>query len=91
MDAAAVNRTDTGLRSAEYFISRFFTGLLQPKRKIPGTELAGEVEEVGAAVTEFKVGDHVFGVSASTAGAHAQFVCLPETAPLAHKPTGMTF
>src|SRR5687768_11080082 len=89
--ATTVNRTDTGLRSAEYFISRFLTGLLRPKRKIPGTELAGEVDAVGPAVTEFKVGDHVFGVSASTAGAHAEFVCLPVSAPLAHKPTGMTF
>ena len=89
--ASTVNRNDTGLRSAEYFISRFFTGLLRPKRKIPGTELAGEVEEVGPAVTEFEVGDHVFGVSASTAGAHAEFVCMKESAPLAHKPTGMTF
>ena len=89
--ATAVNRTDTALRSAEYFISRLITGLLRPKRKIPGTELAGEVEAVGPAVTEFKVGDHVFGVSASTAGAHAEFVCLPESAPLAPKPTGMTF
>ena len=89
--ASTVNRTDTGLRSAEYFISRFVTGLLRPKRKIPGTELAGEVEAVGAAVTGFEVGDHVFGVSARTAGAHAEFVCLPESAPLAHKPTGMTF
>jgi NADPH:quinone reductase-like Zn-dependent oxidoreductase len=89
--ASTVNRTDTGLRSAEYFISRFVTGLLRPKRKIPGTELAGEVEAVGPAVTEFEVGDHVFGVSASTAGAHAEFICLPESAPLAHKPTGMTF
>jgi NADPH:quinone reductase-like Zn-dependent oxidoreductase len=89
--AAAVNRTDTGLRSAEYFISRFLTGLLRPKRKIPGTELAGEVEAVGATVTDFKVGDHVFGVSSRTAGAHAEFICLPESAPLAHKPTGMSF
>jgi NADPH:quinone reductase-like Zn-dependent oxidoreductase len=89
--AAAVNRTDTGLRSAEYFISRFLTGLFRPKRKIPGTELAGEVEAVGAAVKEFKVGDHVFGVSSKIAGAHAEFLCLPENAPLAHKPAGMTF
>jgi NADPH:quinone reductase-like Zn-dependent oxidoreductase len=89
--ASTVNRTDTGLRSAEYLISRFFTGLLRPRRKIPGTELAGEVEAVGPAVTEFAVGDHVFGVSASTAGAHAEFVSLPESAPLAHKPAGMTF
>jgi NADPH:quinone reductase-like Zn-dependent oxidoreductase len=89
--AAAVNRTDTGLRSAEYFISRFLTGLLRPKRQIPGTELAGEVEAVGPAVTEFKVGDQVFGVSSRTAGAHAEFVCLPESAPLARMPTGMSF
>lgn len=89
--ASTVNRTDTGLRSAEYFISRFITGLLRPKRKIPGTELAGEVVAVGPAVTEFEVGDHVFGVSAKTAGAHAEFISLPESAPLAHMPTGMTF
>ncbi len=89
--ATTVNRTDTGLRSAEYFISRFFTGLLRPKRQILGSELAGEVEDVGAAVTEFAAGDHVFGVNANFFGAHAEFVCMRETAPLAHKPTGMSF
>ena len=61
--ATTVNRTDCGLRSAEYFISRFFTGLRRPKRRILGSELAGEVEAVGAAVTEFEVGDEVFGVN----------------------------
>lgn len=89
--ASTVNRTDTGLRSAEYFISRFVTGLLRPRRRIPGMEFAGTVEAVGPAVTEFAVGDHVFGVSSRTAGAHAEFVCLPQSAPLAHKPAGMTF
>jgi len=89
--ASTVNRTDTGLRSAEYFISRFFTGLTRPRRKIPGTELAGEVTAVGRAVTEFQSGDPVFGVSARTAGAHAEYLCLPESAPLAHKPAAMTF
>jgi NADPH:quinone reductase-like Zn-dependent oxidoreductase len=89
--ASTVNRTDTGLRSAEYFISRFLTGLLRPRRRIPGTELAGEVVAVGPAVTEFQVRDHVFGVSARTAGAHAEFISLPENAPLAHMPNGMTF
>jgi len=93
VSAAAVNRNDTGLRSAEYFISRFLTGLVRPKRKlrIPGTELSGVVEATGPAVGGFAVGDEVFGVSAKTAGAHAEFVCLPEKAPLAHKPDGMSF
>jgi NADPH:quinone reductase-like Zn-dependent oxidoreductase len=87
--ATTVNRTDCGLRSAKPFITRFFTGLIRPKRKILGMELAGEVEAVGAAVTEFQAGDHVLGVKGF--GAHAEFVCVRESAPLAHKPTGVTF
>jgi NADPH:quinone reductase-like Zn-dependent oxidoreductase len=87
--ATTVTRTDTGLRSAEYFVSRFFTGLLRPKRRILGMEFAGVVEAVGAGVTEFEVGDHVFGVKG--AGAHAEFVCIRESGPLAHKPAGMSF
>ena len=87
--ATTVTRTDTGLRSAELFISRFFTGLLRTKQPILGMELAGEVTGAGAAVTEFAIGDHVFGVTGH--GAHAEFVCVPESAALAHKPAGMTF
>jgi NADPH:quinone reductase-like Zn-dependent oxidoreductase len=87
--ATTVTRTDTGLRSAELFISRFVTGLLRPKHRILGMELAGEVEAVGAAVTVFKVGDRVFGVTGH--GAHAEFVCVPESAALAHMPADMTF
>jgi NADPH:quinone reductase-like Zn-dependent oxidoreductase len=61
--ATTVTRTDTGLRSAEYFISRVVTGLLRPKHRISGMELAEEVEAVGSSVSEFEVGDRVFGVS----------------------------
>jgi NADPH:quinone reductase-like Zn-dependent oxidoreductase len=87
--ATTVNRTDCGLRSADLFITRFFTGVRRPKNKILGMELAGEVEAVGAAVTDFEVGDHVFGGKGF--GAHAEFICIPESAPLAHKPAAMTF
>ena len=87
--ATTVTRTDCGLRSAELFISRFFTGLRRPKRKILGLELAGEVEAIGAAVDEFAVGDEVFGVNGF--GAHAEFVCVRESGALAHKPAGTTF
>jgi NADPH:quinone reductase-like Zn-dependent oxidoreductase len=52
-------------------------------------ELAGEVDAVGAAVTEFAVGDHVFGVKGF--GAHAEFACIRESAAVAHMPAGMTF
>ena len=86
--ATTVTRTDTGFRSADLFLTRFFTGLLRPKRPIVGSELAGEVEAVGTAVTEFKVGDRVFGVRS---GANAEFVCVREAGVLAHMPAGMTF
>ena len=87
--ASTVNRTDTGFRSAEVFISRFFTGLRRPNWTIPGIEFAGEVKAVGANVSEFEVGDRVFGVKGS--GAHAEFTCVREISPLAHMPAGMAF
>jgi NADPH:quinone reductase-like Zn-dependent oxidoreductase len=87
--ATTVNRSDCGWRSGKPFFARYFTGLRRPKRRILGSELAGDVEAVGAAVSQFAAGDHVFGVSGF--GAHAEFVCMREDRPLAHKPTGMTF
>jgi NADPH:quinone reductase-like Zn-dependent oxidoreductase len=86
--ATTVTRTDTGLRSAEFFVSRFFTGLLRPKQPVLGLELAGVVEQVGPAVTEFSVGDRVFGVRS---GAHAEYVCVREQGALARIPAGMSF
>jgi NADPH:quinone reductase-like Zn-dependent oxidoreductase len=86
--ATTVTRSDCGLRSAEYWFARVFTGLLRPKRKIAGLELAGVVEAVGTAVSEFEVGDEVFGVSG---GANAEYVCVREGGVVAHKPAGMSF
>ena len=87
--ATTVNRSDCGWRSATPFFARYFTGLLRPKQRILGMELAGEVEAVGAAITEFEVGDHVFGVKGF--GANAEYVCVRESGALAHKPASMNF
>jgi NADPH:quinone reductase-like Zn-dependent oxidoreductase len=76
--ASSVTRTDTGFRNSEYFFTRVFTGLRRPKRKIPGLELAGVVDAVGAAVTEFQIGDEVFGIRG---GANAEYVCVRESGP----------
>src|SRR5207245_6661699 len=89
--ATTGTRTDCGVRPATACITRFFTGVRRPRRRIVGTELAGEVEAAGAAVREFAVGDQVFGISAWLFGAHAEFICMRESAALAHKPAGMTF
>jgi len=87
--ATTVNRTDCGWRSGRPFFARFFTGVRHPKWPILGMELAGEVEAVGSAVTEFQAGDRVFGVK--TYGAHAEFACTREKGPVAHMPSSMTF
>jgi len=86
--ASTVTRSDTGLRSSEYFFARIFTGLLRPKQTIAGMEFAGVVAEVGAAATNFQVGDEVFGIEG---GANAEYICVGEGGVLAHKPMGMTF
>jgi NADPH:quinone reductase-like Zn-dependent oxidoreductase len=87
---ATVNRTDAGFRGAEYFISRFFSGLFRPKNPVLGCEFAGIVDSVGEAVSRFKPGDQVYGFNDSRFGAHAEYMCLPEDAALCAVPQGMS-
>ncbi len=89
--ATTVNRTDCGFRSAEYFVSRFFSGLFKPKNKILGNEFAGVVEAIGKDVTLFQIGDKVFGYNDSTFGAHAEYMTMPEQGAMATIPDGLTF
>ena len=86
--ATTVTQTDCHMRAARPFFWRFMLGLLRPKRRILGLELAGEIEAVGAAVTRFEEGDRVFGLRN---GAHAEYVCVREAGLLAHMPARMAF
>jgi NADPH:quinone reductase-like Zn-dependent oxidoreductase len=87
--ATTVNRTDCGWRKAEPFFVRYFIGWRRPRRRILGMELAGVVEAVGRSVTEFEVGDHVFGVKGF--GAHAEYTTIREAGAVARKPAAMSF
>jgi NADPH:quinone reductase-like Zn-dependent oxidoreductase len=89
LHATTVTRTDCGWRTARPFFARSFIGVLRPKRPILGMEFAGEIEAVGSSVTEFAVGDHVFGVKGF--GAHAEFACVRQSAALAHKPASISW
>lgn len=89
--ASTVNRTDTGFRSAEYVISRLFSGIFVPRNPVLGCEFAGMIETVGKNVTLFRPGDRVFGFNDKTFGAHAQYMVLPEKAAMTTIPEGMTF
>jgi NADPH:quinone reductase-like Zn-dependent oxidoreductase len=87
--ASTVTRGDAmGVRSADYRFTRVFTGIRRPRRASHGTEFAGHVEEVGAAATEFSVGDDVFGVKG---GANAEYVAVLESGAITQKPAGLTF
>lgn len=84
--ASTVNRTDAGLRSAEYFISRFFTGLFKPNNQVLGSEFSGIIEACGDGVLDFKVGDQVFGFNDKTFGGHAEYLTIPDAAAVATLP-----
>jgi NADPH:quinone reductase-like Zn-dependent oxidoreductase len=86
--ATTVNQTDCHRRAAKPIFWRFLAGLLRPKQQILGNEFAGEVEAVGSGVTRFAPGDRVFG---QRLGAHAQYLCVPESRLVLHMPEGMTF
>jgi NADPH:quinone reductase-like Zn-dependent oxidoreductase len=96
--ATTVNRLDVHTREANRsggvvvsLLSRLVSGLRRPRQPILGSEFAGEVVVVGAAVKEFAVGDHVFGDSGLGFGAHAEFMRMREGALIAHMPAGSSF
>ena len=89
--ATTVNRTDCGFRSAEYFIVRFFSGLLRPKNKTLGNEFAGQIEAIGKNVTSFKVGDKVFGYNDIKFGAHAEYMIMAENEAITTMPKNLTY
>ena len=89
--ASTVNRTDCGFRSAEYFVSRFFSGLFKPKNKILGCEFAGEIVGMGKDVTLFKMGDKVFGFNDTQFGGHAEFMTINEQAAIATMPNNVPY
>ncbi len=98
VQATTVNRFDTATREANRrsglvisWISRLVSGLGRPRHRILGTEFAGEVEAVGAAVPDFAVGDRVFGTTGLRFGAHAEFLSMRASDRIARMPAGMTF
>jgi len=89
--AASVNSWDWDLLRGTPFLNRLGFGLLKPKYKILGADIAGRVQTVGRNVDHFQPGDEVFGdISGCGWGAFAEYVCVPENA-LAPKSARMTF
>ncbi len=86
--AASVNPLDWHVLRGEPFLVRLMGfGILKPKHQVLGADVAGTVEAVGKDVTQFKVGDEVFG---SGLGGFAEFVCIREDSAVS-KPEGVSF
>ncbi|MEO8459221.1 MAG: NAD(P)-dependent alcohol dehydrogenase [Dokdonella sp.] len=89
--AATVNRTDCGELGAGLIV-RLIYGFWKPRRAIFGLDVAGVVEQVGAGVTRFRVGDRIFGMCPGRRnGAHAEYVCIPESGPITTLPASVGF
>lgn len=95
--AATVTTGDVNMRGFTFVppgfgpLPRLMFGLFRPKNPILGTELAGEIEAVGANVTRFKPGDRVFGINSDAVGAYAEYVCWPADSPLALIPERLSY
>ena len=86
--AAAANPLDWHFMRASPFIIRFISGLLKPKNKILGADIAGQVEAVGTNVKQFNLGDQVYGEISR--GGFAEYVCVTED-KLVLKPANLSF
>ncbi len=89
--AASTNPADWHLMRAEPFLARLANGMFGPKNTRLGSDVAGTVEAIGRNVTQFQVGDEVFGsMPLDLLGSFAEYVSAPEEL-LALKPARLTF
>lgn len=87
--AASANPYDwRHLRADPFLIRLMGAGLLKPKHRILGADIAGEVEAAGSRVKQFRAGDAVFGEVSY--GGFAEYVCVDENRVIL-KPADLTF
>ncbi|RPI27949.1 MAG: NAD(P)-dependent alcohol dehydrogenase [Chloroflexota bacterium] len=91
VQAASINALDYRRFEATSSFGRFMDEvLLKTVNKVLGADIAGRVEAVGRDVKQFQPGDEVFGASAGSVGAFAEYTCAGENL-LALKPANLSF
>ena len=81
------------MRRGDRVTARLILGVRRPRDRfrVMGTEVAGEIDQVGSAVTRLRVGDRVFGFAGFGAGTYAQFCCMSARGSLALIPTDLAY
>ena len=85
--AAGVDRGTWHLMAGLPYAVRMMFGFRRPKYPVPGRDVAGVVEAVGAEVTTVAAGDEVIGTAD---GSFAELALVPEKR-VAHKPASLSF
>ncbi|KQO99610.1 NAD(P)-dependent alcohol dehydrogenase [Leifsonia sp. Leaf264] len=93
--AATVGAADAAARAGDPAFARLYFGLRHPRIPVLGSDIVGEVIDVGETRDDtpnapFRVGDRVFGVTGSSMGGHATHLVLPWDAAIAALPAGVT-
>ncbi|NIO28634.1 MAG: zinc-binding dehydrogenase [Candidatus Latescibacteria bacterium] len=89
--AASINYMDWGFLRGEPLLVRLWSGLFEPKNRILGADIAGQIEAAGENVKEFQTGDEVFGdISGCGHGGFAEYAAVPDNL-LVLKSAGISF
>jgi len=89
--ATTINRTDCGILTGKPYLIRAFTGLTKPSDLVPGTDFAGQVEGVGKNVSNFKIGDRVFGLNDEGLSSHAEYMTIRADKAVAQIPEQISY
>jgi len=94
--ATAVNSGDVRIRSLDVkgflkVIMRLVLGISKPRNPILGTVFSGVVEAVGDKVSQFKIGDKVFGMTGFKSGTYAEYIAVNQNGNVIEMPENATY
>jgi len=89
--SSSITTAETMMRTGYPLIGRLYMGLSKPKNQISGTGFSGIIEAVGQNVSEFNLGEKVFGESLNTFGTYAEYICIQEDGIIATLPDNISF
>lgn len=81
------------MRRGDTVMARVVLGLFGPRKRfqIAGIEFAGTVDRVGRDVTQWAVGERVFGFAGFNVGTYAEYHCMRASSSIAHMPDDLSF